>query len=374
MKIASVTVEHYRAPISEPVRTSFGVMPHREMVVLRLGDGAGHFGLGEIWCNFPTVTARYRAELAAHLLAGVLPGAEIGDIAGHHRDLSRRFAILALQSDEGGPIDAVLAGVDQALWDLAARRAGKPLRALLHPGAGDEIPAYASGINPGGAPDTVARAREAGHRAFKLKVGFDMATDRHNVETVAAALQEGERLFTDANQGWDPERALAAAAWLAPAGVGWLEEPLPVNAPAEAWRRLGQRCGLPLAGGENLRSHDGFATAGEWLGFLQPDVGKWGGVSDCLAVGRAALAAGRTYCPHWLGGGIGLAHSAELLAAVGGAGLLEMDINENPLRDAALAGHLGVAEGRVRLSPGPGIGLAPDLAALRAWRIGCVAL
>jgi hypothetical protein len=49
-------------------------------------------------------------------------------------------------------------------------------------------------------------------------------------------------------------------------------------------------------------------------------------------VAKTALGAGRRYFPHFLGAGIGLAASAELLAAVGGDGLLEIDVNDNPLR------------------------------------------
>lgn len=44
---------------------------------------------------------------------------------------------------------------------------------------------------------------------------------------------------------------------------------------------------------------------------------KWGGVSGNLPVARAIVAAGLTYCPRFLGGGIGLLASAHLLAAKG---------------------------------------------------------
>jgi L-alanine-DL-glutamate epimerase-like enolase superfamily enzyme len=37
------------------------------------------------------------------------------------------------------------------------------------------LPAYASNLNPKGAPEYVAQCRERGYRAFKLKVAFDLA-------------------------------------------------------------------------------------------------------------------------------------------------------------------------------------------------------
>jgi hypothetical protein len=42
---------------------------------------------------------------------------------------------------------------------------------------------------------------------------------------------------------------------------------------------------------------------------------------------------GKTFCPHYLGGGIGLLASAHLLAGVVGDGLLKVDSNDNPLRE-----------------------------------------
>ena len=79
---------------------------------------------------------------------------------------------------------------------------------------------------------------------------------------------------------------------------------------------------------------------------------------------RAALAAGLHYCPHYLGGGIGLLASAHLLAAVGGDGLLEVDCNPNPLRELLAAPFPCLRNGRFLLSDAPGLGVAPDMEAV----------
>ena len=65
-------------------------------------------------------------------------------------------------------------------------------------------------------------------------------------------------------------------------------------------------------------------------------------------------------------GGIGLAASLHLLAAVGGAGsYAEVDANPNPLRDEVLPMH--VEGGIVTLGDAPGIGVEPDLRALAPY-------
>lgn len=374
MQIKRIHLDVFRAPVEKPVVTSFGRIPSRAVALLRLEDADGAVGWGDIWGNFPTVTTEYRANLAAFVLPELLLGQTVTDVPGFYRSLVAKLRVLALQADEPGPVASILAATDQALWDLAARKAGQPLRKLLDPNAGDRVPVYASGLNPGDGPETVEAERAAGHRNFKLKIGFGDDVDQRNVRRIVDGLGQGERFFVDANQKWGLEDAIRAAGWLADWGVGWLEEPMPADAPDADWRALKAATRLPLAGAENLRGLDRVKTALEWLDYVQPDVGKWGGVTDCFRIARMALDAGRTYCPHWLAGGVGLAHSANLLAAAGGAGLLEMDVNENPFRDQVLGGALAVREGFVDLPDGPGIGLEPDLEAMARWRISAAIL
>lgn len=369
VQIKRIHVDVFRVPVEKPVVTSFGSIPSRGVAMLRLEDGDGGIGWADIWGNFPTVTTEYRAKLAGFLLPELLLGKTVEDIPGFYHGLVERLHVMAVQADEPGPIASVLAAADQALWDLAARRAGKPLRQMLNPEAADRVPAYASGLNPADGPQTVIDQRGKGHRNFKLKVGFGEEVDKPNVAAIVDGLGKGERLFVDANQRWQLTEALVAAEWLADAGVGWLEEPMVADRPDAEWRELKAAMRLPLAGAENLRGMATIERAFEWLDFVQPDVGKWGGVTDCFAIARKAVAAGRVYCPHWLGGGIGLLHSAQILAAAGGDGLLEMDVNENPLRDHVVGDALAVEAGHVDLPAGPGIGVTPDLAAIDQWRV-----
>lgn len=69
---------------------------------------------------------------------------------------------------------------------------------------------------------------------------------------------------------------------------------------------------------------------------------------------------------HWLGGGIGLLASANLLAAVEGDGLLEVDVNENPLREEIAP--LEIADGRVRLPERTGLGVIELPRSLERYR------
>lgn len=364
--LRSAEVFVFRAPIDVPVRTSFGVMRDRPAVLLRVEDADGLWGWGEAWCNFPSCGAEHRGRLLAETVlppALGVPWHEPGQLV---RDVARKLHILRLQADEPGPMDQALACLDIALWDLAARRAGSPLHELLGDAAMTAMPAYASGINHPGVAETVERMRQAGYRAFKVKIGFGREQDEANIRVALDTLLPGERLAVDANQAWTLEQALEALPRLRQYPLLWVEEPLACDRPAEEWARLAASGRFSLAAGENIRGAASFdaAIAAAAIRVVQPDVCKWGGLSACRRVARAALAAGLHYCPHYLGGGIGLLASAHLLAAVGGDGLLEVDCNPNPLRELLADPFPRLEDGRFILSHEPGLGVAPDMGAV----------
>lgn len=353
----------FRAPIENPVRTSFGIMYNRPAVILRVEDEDKAYGWGEVWCNFPSCGAEHRGRLLAETIlplalnrAWSLP-IDITDF------ISRKLRILRLQCDEPGPFNQCLAGVDIALWDLKARKAGLPLHKLLGNASMTVMPAYASGINHPGIAEIIKRSREEGYRIFKIKIGFGEQQDQTNIETAFAAMQAGEKLAVDVNQGWSEDQALANLPKLQQFPLLWIEEPIACDQPPDVWRKLAACSAIPLSGGENIRSMEGFNTAirEKFIRVVQPDICKWGGLSHCREVAMNTLANGLTYCPHYLGGGIGLIASAHLLAAAGGNGMLEIDCNPNPLRELLAKPFPKMQEGNFVLTEKPGLGVDPDL-------------
>jgi D-galactarolactone cycloisomerase len=365
--IAAVQAYCYRYPLAVPVVTSFGAMRDRPAVFVRIEDSEGNSGWGEAWCNFPAVGAEHRARIVNEMLAPLLVG-RAATPAEVFKSLGARMSVLALQTGEPGPLAQAIAGIDIALWDLAARRARAPLWRMLG-GVSPRMRVYASGINPEGCDKTAETMLRRGHRALKLKIGFDAGADRDNLRRLRAMVGEGF-LAADVNQGWSLEEALRLAPQLDAFDLAWLEEPLRADQPWRDWHALRRQISMPMAGGENLSGHDAFAVAlaEGAIGVVQPDVAKWGGITGCLAVARDTLAAGSIYCPHYLGGGIGLLASAHLLAAAGGDGLLEVDANDNPLRDAFCGAVGDVTDGSIVLTEAAGLGIEPDLAAIASWR------
>ena len=366
--IARIEAFVYRYPVQTPVRTSFGTMHERPACFVRVEDRDGAEGWGEVWCNFPDVGAEHRARLLQSVFAALLEGVDPADPPAVMRQLTERTAVLAIQCGEYGPIHQCIAGIDTALWDLKARRAGQPLWRMLG-GTSPRIRAYASGINPLGCDRSALAAREQGYRAFKLKVGFGDDDDIGNLRLMRAALGPDATLMVDANQGWDLEAAKRMVRRMAEFDLAWLEEPLRADRPWSEWQQLARESEVALAGGENVVGFNAFdeAIAANAFAVIQPDVAKWGGITGCLDVARRALKAGRRYCPHYLGGGIGLLASAHLLAAAGGDGMLEVDANPNPLRTMTAGAASRVDDGVITLDETPGLGASLDPRALEPF-------
>lgn len=368
-ELARVQTFVLRVPIENPVRTSFGVMHDRPAVVVCLEDRDGFQGWGEVWCNFPACGAEHRGLLIDTVCAPALVGQRFSFPSEASELLLKSTHVLRLQTREFGPLDQVIAGIDIALWDLHGRRCDTPVWKLLGDTPMQSVPVYASGINPERAVETVRRCRNDGHKAFKVKIGFNQELDRQIVETLGQDLNETEHLMADANQAWSLDEALNRLSIPDWSFLDWLEEPMPVDVPIDDWRKLASASNIPLAGGENISSCSAFAQfmSDGLLAVLQPDVCKWGGISKIMPIARSALSAGRRYCPHYLGGGLGLVASAHCLAASGGDGMLELDVNPNPLRSLLAQPFPSVIDGMLELPSDTGLGVRPDLNAIEPY-------
>jgi o-succinylbenzoate synthase len=224
--IAAVRVTPVRLQFAQPGRTARGEFVERASVLLELRDTDGVAGYGEAapWPGFGTESvaeAESRLREARALLEGGAP--EPGRLGPELDDRLRTAP-------------AARAALQGALWDLAARRAGRHLAAHLavsvgstHGGTLHRVPV--SALLVGREPDAVrqeaARARAAGHLAVKLKLGgAPLAEDVARVRAARDALGPGVRLRGDANAAWTVREAFAALDALAPFALEYIEQPV----------------------------------------------------------------------------------------------------------------------------------------------------
>jgi len=361
--IRRIRIYVFQTAIDPPIRASFGLIKERSLLLVAVDDHDGNTGWGEVWTGMPAFGATHRAELLEKVMAPQLVGKTIGGPAEQYRLLAESALPIVRLAAEAGPVSQVLAGLDCAMWDLAARRECKPLYRLLG-GQEPNISVYASGIRPQVTRTELDELRSRGFGAFKLKAGFDDSSVLPSLARFGGDLLPGESMMIDANCGWNIDQAIAAVRYLEGTPIEWVEEPLGPDSPAAQWRQLADVSRHPLAAGENILATEDFERAFGWLGVVQPDLGKWGGISNVVPLGRRAVGFGLRFCPHSFGTNVSAAHAAHALAAVGGDGRLELDVTPNPLRAACSSSLMELTQGSGVLSSKPGIGIEVNLDAL----------
>jgi D-galactarolactone cycloisomerase len=369
ISICRVEAYLYRVALTTPVVLSFGRMNARWALLVSIEDEHGTKGWGEIWCNFPDCGALHRYRLLHQIFRPVLEGVAFDDPEDIYALLNAKTRILKIQTAETGPIDQCIAGLDCAVWDLAARHHKIPLYQLLG-GSSKIVKTYASGINPKDVAITIRQAHDQGHRRFKVKVGFGEKTDLETLSLARESARDME-LACDANQAWELTQAIHHADLFEPFGLSWIEEPIAADRPVEEWKSIAEHTNIRIAAGENLNTTAGFLRmmTASGLGIIQPDLAKWGGISGCREIAKTAAAYGLPYYPHYLGAAVGLITSAHLLASANPDGLLEVDVNNNPLRSNLLEDEFMLADGALTLKDAPGLGFTPALEKIQQYRI-----
>ncbi|MDB2390331.1 mandelate racemase/muconate lactonizing enzyme family protein [Alphaproteobacteria bacterium] len=370
IKIDNIEVSVYRYPLDAPVQTSFGTMHDRPMTIVKLTDNDGVIGWGEIWCNFPNVGAEHRARLIDHVFAPILMSQSFENAEAAFDHLTKQTWVLGLQTGEQGPLAQCIAGLEMAMCDIDGKKKGLPLWKLFG-GVRDTVPVYASGVNPTNPEIIVGSALASGYKAFKLKIGFGDRRDTENLAKLRKLIGPEADLMADANQAWKVTEIEQKLAQLEPFDLKWLEEPIAADRPLSEWRKVKDYAGMAIAAGENIQGQHNYdiVLENDILGVVQPDLAKWGGISKTVTLARQIMASGKLYCPHYLGGGIGLVASAHALAAVGGDGMLEVDINPNPLRTVLVGDMFEKTPGIATLGSNAGLGYEPDIKAIADFKV-----
>lgn len=360
--IATVEAACYRIPLPVVLSDStHGDIAAFELVTARLRDAEGAEGTGYTY----TVGTAGRAvvELIDRYLAPVL----LGQDAGRIEQLWQRMWWTLHYGGRGGTVSLAVSAVDIALWDLEARRQGRPLWRLLG-GHDPAVPAYAGGIDLDFPLDALLRQTDdnlaKGFRAIKMKVGRPrLSEDVERVRAMREHLGPDFPLMVDANMRWTADQAIRAARALAPFAPVWLEEPtIPDDIAGHV--RILRDGGLPVATGENLHTLHEFANliAAGGVSFPEPDVTNCGGITVFMKVCHLAESFNLPVTSHG-------AHdlTVHLLAAVPNASWLEchgFGLDRYILEPFELRDGKAIAPDR------PGHGLTFDRAALEPLRVG----
>lgn len=279
----------FRAPLA----AAHGELRERELLAVHLRAADGTVGVGEAaplesYDGVSLAAAREALEACRQVLAGAEDG-------------PREDVLAACRKAAGLP--QALAALDLALWDLAGRRAGRPVARLLASDPLARVPVNALIATA----DEAAAAARAGFDCVKVKVA--LGDDVARVAAIRAALGPERVIRVDANGAWDVEEALSALAALAPLGIELAEEPV---RGVEALRTVRDRSPVPVAMDETDAPGSGAAD------LVCLKLSRSGGISGLMEAAAAARAAGsEVYLASTFDGPAGIAGALHAAGALG---------------------------------------------------------
>jgi L-alanine-DL-glutamate epimerase-like enolase superfamily enzyme len=238
--------------------------------------------------------------------------------------------------------------LDGALHDWLGRRVGQPLRHLLGTSRLTPPTSYTIGIDT--VEGTADRARRAvGFEVLKVKVGGPGDLERLR----AVRAESSARIRIDGNEGWDLDTARELMPALLELGVEFVEQPFPAG-DLEAfygYRALQPR--LPVLIDEGCKDLASVANIAAYADGIVIKLSKCGGIREALRMIHAARALQlRVMLGCMIESELGIAQAAQLGSLVD-----YIDLDGHLLISSKPFSGLGLQDGRLVLSDGPGLGI-----------------
>ncbi|WP_122939300.1 dipeptide epimerase [Brachybacterium sp. EE-P12] len=354
LEVRAVRRHRHLAPLRHPFVTAARRTEAVEYVVAEVELAGGVVGQGSAAETVAVTGEDARSILTA--LDGPLRGALEG-ARGTVGELSARIAA-ALPG-----ATSAKAALEVALHDAWARAADRPLVELLGGRVG-EVMRNDMTVSLEEPATMAQRAREAvaaGHEILKIKLGHDIDEDRARLAAVAEAAPAA-RLRLDANQGWLPEQAIEIISGFEADGlpVELVEQPVAAG-DVEGLARVTAAVSLPIMADEAVWSA---ADAHRLIearacDLLNIKLAKTGGLRGAIEVADAARLAGiDCMLGAMMEPRISITAAAHLALAHPAVTMIDLD---PPAWFATALPRGGIVQERgvLRLSGGPGLGLAP---------------
>jgi L-fuconate dehydratase len=357
-KIVAMETHDVRFPTSRELDGSDAMNPDPDYsaayVVVKTDDGVEGHGFA-----FTIGRGNDVQTTAINALESYVVGKDVEDLGALSKELVNDSQLRWL-GPEKGVMHMAISAVVNALWDLKAKRAGKPVWRLLADLSPEEIvdlidfrylsdaltrdealqilkngekgkeerinrliadgyPAYTTSPGWLGYDDDKLRrlckeAIDQGFGQIKLKVGADLDDDRRRFRVAREVCGPGYPIAIDANQRWDVGSAIEWVNALREFEPHWVEEP---TSPDDVLGHAAIARGIapiPVATGEHVQNRIIFKQLlqARGISYLQIDAARVGGVNENLAILLLAAKFGVPVCPH--AGGVGLCELVQHLS------------------------------------------------------------
>jgi L-fuconate dehydratase len=364
LRIVSLEARDIRFPTSRFLDGSDAMHPNPDYsaayVVLRTNqEGLAGHGL-----TFTIGRGTEICVVAARAFEPFVVGRTLEAIQSDMRTFWRTLVVdgrLRWLGPEKGVVHLAAAAVVNAVWDLWAKQAGKPLWKLLSDMSSEELvgcvdfsyisdvldedealellrrqergraarettflengyAAYTTSAGWLGYDDSkidmlVRAALDDGFAHVKMKIGRDLGDDIRRAGLIRALIGPDRKLMMDANQAWSVDEAIAATRRLREFDPWWVEEPTSPDDILGHARIRREIAPIRVATGEHVQNRIIFKQLfqADAIDVCQIDACRLGGVNEAVAVLLLAAKFGVPVCPH--AGGVGLCEYVQHLAA-----------------------------------------------------------
>ncbi|MFP3843157.1 o-succinylbenzoate synthase [Priestia filamentosa] len=352
MKIENIILYRLSLSLKSPFSTKYGTVKDREFLLLKVKDETGAVGWGECvafdapWYTEETVdTCEYALK---HFLIPFLKGKKVT----HPRETTKLFSFVQGHS-------MAKASLDLALWDLYAKKLGKPLGKVLGGTASKISSGVAIGISDEESMiQSIDRYVKAGYKRFKIKI-----KPGHDYEVLKKIRQQFPDLplMADANASYT-FTDMSLLEQLDTLNLMMIEQPFGKD---EFFQHseLQKVLKTPICLDESITSVEKAYQAIQFKSckILVVKPGRIGGLSPSLQIHELAL---KHHFPLWVGGmiesGVSRAHNVALASLPGFTIPGDISASDRYWRRDVVKKGIKVSDGHIEVPSESGLGFFID--------------
>jgi L-rhamnonate dehydratase len=345
----------------------------QETIVVKIHTDEGTMGIGEVDASASMIKAVLEAP-SSHNWSLSFEDMLVGE---NPLDVERLWDKLyqgTIYTGRRGLVIHAIGAVDLALWDIAGKASGRPVYELLGGPRRPHVIPYAS-VHPrlSSLQETERQVQhltesvlELGYRAVKLQLVYgDVYTDADLVRLVRKArkiLGDEMTFMIDVGYRWmDSKAAIRTVQQLEDCNLYFVETPLRMD-DLDGHARLAESVTTRIAGAELLASRWealDLMDRGK-LDVIQPDIGRAGGLTECLRIAKLANDRGLLCIPHGWKSGLTVAAEVHLSAGAENVPFIEYMVPElwpSVIRRELVRPEFAPENGVIELPRTPGLGV-----------------
>jgi L-alanine-DL-glutamate epimerase-like enolase superfamily enzyme len=365
MKIKDINTFEVSIPVKEEEKS-------KVVNLVEVTTDEGYSGIGELRraydysCLIDTKTPPPRHTISTTIVEKCLSPLLIGEDPFDIERLFNKMYRSTQSVGQRGLVIIAISSIENALWDIIGKAAGKPVYKLIGGQVHDRIKAYASLKGYPSIDDAVNGAVHYLEKGFKA-IKFHQREVESSIK-LRKEVEEDVEIMIDPFGWWTPSETIKEARKLKESNITWLECPVYPTDDIDGLAKVTSAVGdiVPICAGENEYTIWGFKHLinKRAVNILNPDPVKCGGLWQAKKIAALAEVEQVLCTPHSACSEVGLETSLHFAASTPNAGYAEvwgtlLSIIDG-LTESILVNPIEIKKGYLKPSDKPGFGIEID--------------